>query len=278
VSAPPLGKECHLEWRTATVDGRSAGYGVAGAGRPLVFLHGWGLGQHAYKRALKTLVSQGLRVLAPALPSFGGTADLPPEERTLEGYARWVDAFLTSVGVDEPVTLVGHSFGGGVAIQMAHDFPARVGRLVLVNSIGGSAWSHGGALRSMSERPLWDWGLHLQADLLPWRQLTRVVPVILEDAFPNLLRNPRGFWRVGHLARTADLVEELEELKRRRLPVVVLWGRNDTVIPPSSLAALTRALGTPSVITVEGSHSWLLGDPKAFGEVMTNVLGVTDAA
>ena len=278
MSATAPDRACHLEWRTTVVDGRPAGYGVAGAGRPLVFLHGWGLGQHAYKRALKTLVAQGLQVFAPALPSFGGTADLPAADRTIDGYARWVDAFLATVDVAEPVTLVGHSFGGGVAIQTAHDFPARVERLVLVNSIGGSAWSHGGALRSMSERPLWDWGLHLQADLLPWRQLTRVVPVILEDAFPNLLRNPRGFWRVGHLARTADLVEELEELKRRRLPVVVLWGRNDTVIPPSSLEALTRALGAPSVITVEGSHSWLLGDPKAFGEVMTNVLGVTDAA
>ena len=99
--ATPTGTECHLEWRTTTVDGRVAGYGVAGTGPPLVFLHGWGLGQHAYKRALKTLVSQGLRVYAPALPSFGGTADLPAAERTLGGYARWVDRFLTAVEVQE---------------------------------------------------------------------------------------------------------------------------------------------------------------------------------
>jgi pimeloyl-ACP methyl ester carboxylesterase len=272
------GSEYHLDWCTTVVDGQVAGYGVAGEGKPLVFLHGWGLGQHAYKRALKRLVAQRLRVYAPSMPSFGGTPDLPAAERSLEGYARWVDRFLTAVDVREPVTLVGHSFGGGVAIRTAYDFPARVDRLVLINSIGGSAWAHGGALRSMSERPLWDWGLHLQTDLLPWRQLTRVVPVILEDAVPNLLRNPRGFLRVAGIARTADLVGELEELKRRRLPIVLLWGRNDTVIPPSSFAAMSAVLGDADVVTVDGSHSWLLRDPKAFAEVMTNVLGITHAA
>jgi pimeloyl-ACP methyl ester carboxylesterase len=123
------------------------------------------------------------------------------------------------------VTLVGHSFGGGVAIRIrvAHDIPDRVARLIVVNSIGGFAWCHDrGVLRSMRERPHWDWGLHLQADLWPVRQLTRVIPVIVEDAVPNLVRNPRAIWRVAHLARTADLTPELDELKRRRLPVMVL--------------------------------------------------------
>jgi pimeloyl-ACP methyl ester carboxylesterase len=154
-----------------------------------------------------------------------------------------------------------------------------VGRLVCVNSIGGSTWSASrGVVRSMAQRPLWDWGLHFQADLWPWRQATRVLPVILSDAVPNLLRNPRALWRVGYLARTADLTAELEELKERRLPVVVLWGRQDNVLPPASLRSLCQALGDPEVITVEGRHSWLLSDPRAFGEVMTNVIGVASAA
>ncbi len=74
----------------------------------------------------------------------------------------------------------------------------------------------------MRERPLWDGGLHLPADLLLRRQLTRVVPVIVADPVPNVLRNPRTISRVAHLARTADLTGQLEELKRRRLPVVIL--------------------------------------------------------
>lgn len=262
-----------LAWRTVIVDGRPAAYGVAGEGSPLVFLHGWALTHQTYRRALRRLIGQGLRVYAPALPGFGDTAELPDNEVSLPGYARWLDGFMAAVGIDVPATLVGHSFGGGVAIQTAHDWPGRAARLILVNSIGGSAWRRGAVIRSMRERPLWDWGLHLQADVLPLRQLTRVVPVILADALPNLLRHPRTIQRVAHLARTADMSDELEELKRRRLPVVILWGQQDTVIPRASVESLRAALGDPKLITVPGNHTWLLADPQGFGEIITNVIG-----
>lgn len=268
-----------LSWHRTVVDGRTAAYGVAGRGQPVLFLHGWGLGQHAYRRALGRVAASGLQVWAPALPGFGGTPDLPREQFSLEGYGRWVLGFADAVGLTGPVTLVGHSFGGGVAIRVAADAPDQVARLVVVNSIGGSSWTDGkGVLRAMSERPVWDWGLHLQRDLWPLRQATRVLPVMLEDALPNALRNPRAFWRVARLARRADLSAELELLKQRRTPVVVLWGDADTVIPQSSFISLQAALGDPEVHTVAGNHSWLIADPHGFGEVMTNVVGLVGAA
>lgn len=260
-----------LTWHRTTVQGRRAVYGTAGEGPALVFLHGWGLGSHAYKRGLSRLTALGLRVVAPALPGFGGTDDLP--ELSLEAYAAWVGDLLDAVDLTGPVTLVGHSFGGGVAIQTAHDLPGAVSRLVVVNSVGGSVWTADrGVLRRLSERPLWDWGLHLPRDVWPVRQATRVLPVIVEDALPNVLRNPRALWRVGRLAARADLVAELEELKRRGLPVVVLWGSADRLVPLACLSQLRAVLGDDQVHTVDGSHSWLLADPDGFAEVMTNVL------
>jgi pimeloyl-ACP methyl ester carboxylesterase len=186
-----------LTWTTMMVDGRAAHYGMGGSGPALLFLHGWGLSDRSYGRSLQRLISAGFRVYAPGLPGFGGTADLPGDERSLWGYANWVAAFVERVGVAKPVTLVGHSFGGGVAIRVAHDHPDLVARLILVNSIGGSAWSDGhGVLKAISERPLWDWGLHLQADLRDGRELTRVLPVILRDLIPNIVRSPGAVWRV----------------------------------------------------------------------------------
>lgn len=270
----------HLVWKRATVARRTALYGVAGEpdGVPVVFLHGWGLGQHAYKRALKRLVRLGCHVWAPALPGFGGTAELPERQFSMAGYAEWVDDFMTAVKIDQPVFLVGHSFGGGVAIQTAHDFGERVRSLVLVNSIGGSAWRADGSLmRSLAERPLWDWGLHFPADILPLRQIRNVLPVILEDAVPNLVRNPRAMWRVAGLIRRSNLTKELEDLKDRRVPVTILWGRDDEIIPKASFDALCVALGQQGEV-LEGNHSWLLADPDAFAEVMTNVVAVAEAA
>lgn len=265
----------HLAWQRTTVDGRTALYGVAGEGLSVVFLHGWGLGQHSYKRALKRLVQLDCRVYAPALPGFGGTPDLPAAEFSFEGYARWVDRFLEAVGLDEPAFVVGHSFGGGVSIKLAHDHPHRVRTLVLVNSLGGSAWNAAG--RTMAERPLWDWGIHFPRDVTDIGRLTRVLPVVLEDAVPNVVRNPRAMWRVTGLVRQANLLAELEELKERKLPVVVLWGDKDGIVPRASFDALCVAIGAEGEV-VEGSHSWLLADPDAFGEVMTNIIGVARLA
>lgn len=276
-AVPPDREAGWLDWKETLVAGRPASYGEAGSGPPALFLHGWGLDHKAYKRALARLVRAGLHVYAPALPGFGRTAGLGDGSTGLPDYGDWVAAFLDAVGVEEPVLAMGHSFGGGVAVTLAHDHPHHVRALVLINSVGGSAWAHtGSTVRSMAERPLWDWGLHFSADLLPLRQARRVLPVILAEGVPNLVRDPRSFWRAAGIARRADLTVELDALRARRLPVVVLWGQHDHLVTRASFEDMCRALGDPDVLTVPGNHSWLLADPDAFGEVMTNVLDLVD--
>lgn len=270
--------ESHLEWLSVNVQGRVARYGLAGDGLPVLFLHGWALGPHTYKRALKRLVIMGCKVIAPALPGFGGTADLPSEQVDLAGYARWVSDFLDALEVKESVMAVGHSFGGAVATQLAHDHPRRVGYLVLINSVGGSAWrERGDRVFSMAERPLWDWGVRFPLDLLPLKTVWAVLSVILEDAGPNLLRNPLAVWRAAYVARTADLTVELSDLKDSELPILVLWGEDDHVIPRASFESLCAAIGSEGEL-VPGHHSWLLADPDEFGQVMSRVLGAAGRA
>lgn len=260
-----------LTWKTTEVEGRTAAYGEAGAGSTVLFLHGWGLDHRSYKRALSRLVARGMHVLAPALPGFGGSAP-SRAPATAEGFAAWLAEFLEVVGERSPVIVVGHSFGGAVGILFAHEFRARVRALVLVNSIGASAWRRrGNALRSMTERPLWDWGLHLPEDLWPLRQVRRVLPVIVSEAVPNLLRDPRSFVRVAGLARFADLTRELAEVRDAGLPVVVLWGRRDRIVTRAAFEEMC-ALAASEAVTVEGSHSWLIVDPDHFAEIMTNVV------
>jgi pimeloyl-ACP methyl ester carboxylesterase len=261
-----------LRWESARVAGRTMNFGVAGDGPPVIFLHGWGLATHSYARGLEGLADQGFRVYAPALPGFGGSGELPGNRHTLIHFAEWVAEFIESRRICDPVTLVGHSFGGGVAIQTAHDaHPGIVGRIVLVNSIGGGTWAeHHGVPVPLRDRPLWHWGLHLQADVLP--NPAKVLPHVLRDVLPNVVRNPFALWRSANLARTADLTAELDRLRRRELPVDVIWSEHDTVIPRPALESLCRALGDPARLTVPGKHSWLIGDPDRFAQVVAAVL------
>ena len=263
--------------RRTFVQGRGASYSVAGEGLPVVLLHGWALAHHTYRDVIQTIAEQGCRVIAPALPGFGGTAELPGDSFSLKGYAQWVADLLDSLDIEEPAVVVGHSFGGGVAVRFAHDFRSRVRSLVLVNSIGGSSWRSGQTLRSIAERPLWDWGLHFPADVWPIRQATRVLPVVVEDLLPNLLRNPRAIVKVANLARRADLRTELESMRDSGLSISIIWGTRDGIIPRESFEALCVASGVEGTV-VEGSHSWLLADPERFGEVITNDVRVAQAA
>ncbi|MFD4294290.1 alpha/beta fold hydrolase [Rhodococcus sp. NPDC058505] len=261
-----------LRWRQVRVDRSAVDYAVGGHGRPVVFLHGWGLGPAPYRAALRELAHRGVRVYAPAMPGFGGTPELPQGERDLDGYARWVGRFVDAIGIRRPVTAIGHSFGGGVAARAAHDLPDHVEELVLVNSVGGAQWTSEGAARPIGERPLWDWALRLQADALGSPSLSQIVGALAGDALPNVLRDPMAVWRAGHVARTADLRPELIRLAERRLPVTLLWGTADSVIPEASFDSMRAALGDPNVVMVPGNHCWPIGEPDRFGETVGRVL------
>lgn len=263
--------------RRTFVQGRPAVYSVAGSGMPVVLLHGWALAHHTYKSVIATIAAQGCQVIAPAMPGFGGTRDLPSDSFSMRGYAQWVAELLDALEIEESAVVLGHSFGGGVAIRLAFDHRPRVRSLVLVNSVGGSSWKRGKTLRSVAERPLWDWGLHFPSDVWPIRQATRVLPVVVEDFLPNLFRNPRAIVRVANLARRADMRVELEALRDDGMPISIIWGTRDGIITRESFEALCVASGVQGTV-VEGSHSWLLANPVHFGEVITNDVRVAQAA
>ena len=101
------------------------GVGTLSAGPPdaaetLLFLHGWGGCKELWWNALADL-GGAFRVIALDLPGTGGTP-LPPDVRTMPDMARWVCDVCRRLGLPA-VTLVGHSFGGNLAAQVALDFP-----------------------------------------------------------------------------------------------------------------------------------------------------------
>ena len=110
-----------LEWRRTEVSGRVASYGVGGNGPADRLPPRLGpVGPHLQGRAEAT-PRAGLPGLGAGPPGFDGSSALASGAGDLADYARWVDEFLDAVGVTEPVVMMGHSFGGGVAIQTAHD-------------------------------------------------------------------------------------------------------------------------------------------------------------
>lgn len=261
-----------MRWHRTTVAGRRVVYAETGSGAPLVFLHGWGLSARAYAPALRALTRAGARVIAPGLPGFGRSDPLP-DPLTWSALADWVVALLDHIGVSEPVFVVGHSFGGGVATATAYHHTDRVRSLVLVNSVGGAVWrADGAAPRGLEERPWWDWGLHLPTEFVG--RYRRVFPVVARDFLANALTHPAAMLRAGLLARQADLREELAAITARGVPVTILWGDKDRVLPEAAHVALCTAAGAEGDVLRDAGHSWLLADPDGFAEVLTNSLTI----
>ncbi len=249
------------------VDTKTVRYTVGGEGPTVLFLHGWGLGHHAYRSGLRRLAGLGYHVVAPALPGFGGTPDLEPGNRTFVGYARWVTRFVKATGV-APTLIVGHSFGGGVAIRVLADNPGFAQGLVLLNSVGGVWRQDEAGERPMSDRPFWDWGKGIPSDVAGLLgSAVSVLPSVLEDLLPNVLRNPFGVAKVGRLARTADLLAELATVAQRGLPISLVHSEGDGVIPAASHQSLCEAAGVEGR-TVKGIHSWPLTNPTLFAELV----------
>lgn len=268
----------HVEWSSVTVRGRRVCYAAGGAGIPVVFIHGWALGNRSYKRALKRLIQLGCSVHAPALPGFGGSSELPGWSPDLRGHAAWLADFMDAVGVGRPALVVGHSLGGAVAARLAHDHPDRVARLVLINAVGAAVWKEAaGEVRYLAERPIWEWVADFSRDMATTDGLGSALRAIVEDAVPNVARNPAGVWRAAGLARRVDLRRELESIAAGGPPVTAISSEGDLVVPAASFRALCRSLGVDGRL-VPGRHSWLLGRPDTFGAVMADVLAAAGPA
>ncbi|HEX3459850.1 MAG TPA: alpha/beta hydrolase [Acidimicrobiales bacterium] len=261
-----------VTWGNVMVDGHRVSYATTGDGPAALFLHGWGLRPNAYAEPIRRMGMAGCRVYAPAMPGFGGTRELPGEQRSFTGYAAWVGRFLDAVGESRVALVAGHSFGGGVSTAFVHDHPGRAMSLLLANAIGGPTWaSSADQIRTMTQRPVWDWGRYFGTDLLQSPHLIRILPTLLEDFIPNLMQNPLGMFRTGAFIRRADLLKELRAIRGRKVPVLVAWSDRDGLVPRAAFDEVRRAAGVEGVV-VDGSHTWLIADPGRFGELAIHAL------
>jgi pimeloyl-ACP methyl ester carboxylesterase len=258
-------------WRTVTVDGAAVRVmevfqPSARDADPLLFLHGWGLSPQTYKDGIRRLTAAGIRVIAPALPGFAGSDGPPLRGIDMPAYGRRVGRLLDELGVDKPVFVVGHSFGGGVAIQLAVERPERVRSLTLVSSVGGAPGKRTGLVSKSWLR----WALGSLTELSP-KDLTKSAPGLVRAWVPNAIRKPVTMALTAKLALTVDLAAEAGTLVDSGLPMLFVWGDSDRLILPGALSAIA---GTVPAEVVAGRHGWLLTEPEQFATLLRNALVV----
>ncbi|MCJ7605649.1 MAG: alpha/beta fold hydrolase [Dehalococcoidales bacterium] len=121
-----------IQSKTIQMDGRDVRYYTAGTGDPLVVIHGGGGDARTWWNNIGEL-ARFYTVYAPDLPGYGGSQRLDGQYFIPE-LSTFIDGFTRSLGLDT-FHLVGHSLGGGIAVNYALDFPKRIKKLVLVSSL-----------------------------------------------------------------------------------------------------------------------------------------------
>jgi pimeloyl-ACP methyl ester carboxylesterase len=260
------GLEVHVEAMADGVPLLEPAVGTVDAGAtPFLLLHGFGANTRSWGSTLPWL-SQGTVAVAYDRPAFGLT------ERPLRGWPRDANPYgpaaqvATAVGVldalgIERAVLVGHSAGGSIALQTALAHPERVAGLVLV---GAAVYAGGGT-------PAW------ARPLLRTPQFERIGPLLMRqlggqqgdeflrsswadpsrldaatvDAYRRALQVEdwdRALWELVKASREPDLVPYLAGV---RVPVLVVTGAEDRIVPAAQSRDLARDLGGTDAAFVE---------------------------
>ena len=269
--------------RACRVDGRLFHYGeVIGhdeegeVGPTVLLVHGWGLGYSSYTRAAQHLAIRGFRVLLPDLPGFGRSTDLAFTRVNFESFALSLRGFLertheTSESGLMPVHVVGHSFSGAVSARLAHDAPELVASLVLVDAAIGATWSRDDDReRLMTERPLWDWAIHLVHEF-PMGEFPEAATSLLRDLGHNLIWHLPNLGLVAHITRRSDIREELKRVSDLGIPVSVVWASGDRVVTKACFDDQCLAASCEGTV-VDGNHGWPFANPSSFGRVIAELL------
>src|SRR5919201_375685 len=266
-------------------------YRIAGSGPPVVLIHGMvNSSRHWEEVALR--LADRYTLVAPDLIGHGDSAT-PRGDYSLGAHAASIRDLLAVIGIDH-ATIVGHSLGGGVAMQFFYQFPPRTDRLDLISSGGlgrevspllrGAALPGASALLRAAAHPrlldaLWQSGermrargsgkgVYVQAIARALRPLERPGA---RKAFIQTLRSVIDVH--GQRVSARDRLYLL-----RGFPTLVVWGERDNTIPASHGEAAHHAVPGSRLVTLpRAAHFPHLEDPEGLSEALHGFIESTEA-
>ncbi len=222
-------------------------YLESGQGTPLIFIPGLFGTADMYKSA-GSLLAKKYKVIIINLPGVGKSGKLSANW-SFEDYYKSIYSFIRLFNFTK-INIVGHSFGGMVAISLAVNNPDLIKNLVLVNSLGVSL-----------EQPYKAWLMKT------FRNVQQKKTSALMEFFPEFLKNlliPH-FRDMGRQIKIITETDFKVYLKKMDIPALILWGTKDNMLSLDYGYRLKNMLKNSKLIEVEGgSHNWIIPEPQRF--------------
>lgn len=248
-------------------------YSEAGAGTPLVLLHGIGSAARAFDDQLAGL-SDRLRVIAWDAPGYGGSTCLAPESPRATDYAAALAVMLDALGIPA-CHLVGHSLGTLIAASFAADHPQCILSLTLASVAAGQARLPAAEREKALAQRLGD-----VVELGPRRMAEQRGPRLLAPAAtPEMLRRvvetmatvrPAGYSQAARMLVSGDIKADIPRLPAD-MPVQFLYGDGDVITPPARNIDVAALRPTAAVHVVkDAGHAVYLEQPARFNAIVSD--------
>jgi pimeloyl-ACP methyl ester carboxylesterase len=264
-----------------TISDNAHAHGPDGPGSPPVWavnIHGFFAGAQMYCRESAWLAHRlGWRIVNPSLPGFGGSDPLDWDHLSMPHLAEQVTALIDHLDTG-PVVLLGHSMGGAVAVQFAHEHPGRTLGIVYRDGVAAPAWKRRHSFVTALLNPF-------LPDAAPFADMLAAMVFDIPDLFigqmvntvrsvlPDVRRNMRSIGHtlpLGSMLWTVDLRSELRGLVGQNMPILPMWGCFDRITGADAAEEFAE-LSRSEMVWVPGGHSWMLARPRGQADVLCHV-------
>lgn len=260
------------------VNGIQTNYHRMGSGKPLFLIHGSGPGVSAWAnwRLVMPSLAERFEVVAPDIVGFGYTDRPQGFEYNMANWRDHLLGFADALGL-ERFSVVGNSFGGGLATSMAVNHPDRVDRLILMGAAGISfpltegldaVWGYEPSLENMKalmKTFAWSRDIADNSDLAELRYRASIQPGF-HEAFSAMFPAPRQ-------NGIEDLATPEDQIRKIAAPTLIVHGRDDQVIPLENSYRFHQLIDNSQLHVYGQCGHWTQIEKAAeFSQLVTNFL------
>ncbi len=224
------------------INGVKTRYQVFGKGKPFLILHGWGSNSDRWINIAEKVAEKGFKVIVPDLPGFG-ESDTLTTVWNMNNYIKWLEDFVKDIGFNE-FYLMGHSFGGALAVKLAINYPQEVQKLFLISAA------------SVRKRTTKKKALKNVAHLVKKLSFLPFYDIFRKAFYKFIIRRSDYPYVDGLMKETFKNVisEDLAQFTGFiRTPTVIIWGDKDKSTPIEDAYFMNNKILNSKLVVINGA-------------------------
>jgi len=240
-------------------------YKTAGEGRPFLIIHGWGASSFSWMSIIEQMAGKGFKLIVLDLPGFGKT-ESPKKIWEIKDYADFVTEFVKEIGLED-YYLLGHSFGGGIALRMIAERKTEIKKLILCDA--AVVRKERLNLRQKISKVLANVGSGIVSRGTPVYSFFEKIVYKIAGADDYFRANPL-MKEVFKKVVSEDLTHLLKEID---MPCLIIWGEEDRATPLKDAFLFNELIKGSELKIIKGArHNPYKTNPEEFAGAIISFL------